>query len=178
VIKAASGTPTAEASAPAAEHSIGSASEPRAGADSPESPARPAGEWHGEAADAGEGETRDAEPAPTDASEAREPVHPGRPDTEGGQEGNASMLPDRVTIEHSGTGTVVRFPTPNGMVSDTHFAVLRKLGFRASRDKTQPRFFYLPSTWTLSRRERQVSQLRQWLEQGDGACLSRPLQLA
>ncbi|MGW4086959.1 hypothetical protein ACWEGS_28405 [Streptomyces sp. NPDC004822] len=76
----------------------------------------------------------------------------------------AAAPDDQVRIDHTGTGTTVRFPTPNGMVSDEEFAVLRRLGFKGSRDRTQPRFFYLPSNMTLSRREDKVRQLKQWLD--------------
>ncbi|MFM9629847.1 MULTISPECIES: hypothetical protein [Streptomyces] len=75
-----------------------------------------------------------------------------------------AAAPDQVTIDHRGTGTVVRFPTPNGMVSEEEFAVLRSLGFKGSRDRKQPRFFYLPSNMTLSRREDKVRRLKELLD--------------
>ncbi|MEU5748226.1 hypothetical protein ABZ804_22140 [Streptomyces sp. NPDC047726] len=72
-----------------------------------------------------------------------------------------SAIPDRVSIDHTGTGTVVRFPTPDGRVSDEEFAVLRRLGFKRSRSQ---RMFYLPSNWTLSNRDGRVGRLKEWLD--------------
>ncbi|MFD9190403.1 hypothetical protein ACFWCA_19495 [Streptomyces phaeochromogenes] len=72
---------------------------------------------------------------------------------------------DQVVIDHSGTGTTVRFPTPNGMVSDTEFETLRRMGFKPSRDRTQPRYFYLQSNTTLSRRTEKIRQLKKWLDE-------------
>ncbi|MFE7072573.1 hypothetical protein ACFU96_21080 [Streptomyces sp. NPDC057620] len=76
-----------------------------------------------------------------------------------------AAAPDQVVIDHSGTGTTVRFPTPNGTVSDTEFAALQRMGFKPSRDRSQPRFFYLQSNTTLSRRTEKVSQLKKWLDE-------------
>ncbi|MCX5182640.1 hypothetical protein [Streptomyces sp. NBC_00268] len=118
--------------------------------------------------DAPEGETLADDAPETEAPEAETPAPdaadvPSNADTPADAEPTAA--PDnQVRIDHSGTGTVVRFPTPNGMVSDEEFAVLRRLGFKASRDRTQPRFFYLPSNMTLSRREDKVRQLKAWLD--------------
>ncbi|MEU9781496.1 hypothetical protein AB0H92_11065 [Streptomyces phaeochromogenes] len=72
---------------------------------------------------------------------------------------------DQIVIDHSGTGTTVRFPTPNGMVSDTEFEALQRMGFKPSRNRTQPRFFYLQSNTTLSRRTEKVRQLKKWLDE-------------
>ncbi|OEJ21099.1 hypothetical protein BGK67_34990 (plasmid) [Streptomyces subrutilus] len=68
---------------------------------------------------------------------------------------------NQVSIEHTGTGTVVRFPTSGGRVSDDEFEALRRMGFKRSRAQ---QMFYLPSTWTLSRRDDKVRQLKEWLE--------------
>ncbi|MCG8971759.1 hypothetical protein [Streptomyces sp. CL12-4] len=109
-------------------------------------------------ADVPEGGTPDS-----DAPESNAPAD-GGPETEAPADAEPASAPDQVTIEHSGTGTIVRFPTPNGMVSDAEFAALRSLGFKASRDRTKPRFFYLPSNMTLSRREDRVRRLKEWLD--------------
>ncbi|MER7951957.1 hypothetical protein ABTY59_31660 [Streptomyces sp. NPDC096079] len=77
---------------------------------------------------------------------------------------DTAAVDDQVVIDHSGTGTVVRFPTPNGTVTDGEFAALRSLGFKASRDRSKPRFFYLPSNMTLSLREDRVRRLKEWLD--------------
>ncbi|MFE1206315.1 hypothetical protein ACFW5V_32030 [Streptomyces sp. NPDC058762] len=99
--------------------------------------------------------------APADSPETEAPK---APTGEAPADAEPAAAPDQVTIEHSGTGTVVRFPTPNGMVNEVEFAALRRLGFKPSRDRTKPRFFYLPSNMTLSRREDRVRQLREWLD--------------
>ncbi|WP_143052048.1 hypothetical protein [Streptomyces sp. 2131.1] len=118
--------------------------------------------------------TADSEPSAPDTPEADTPApdapndrDTNAPDQNGPEEEPSpasAPTPDQVQIDHSGTGTTVRFPTPNGTVSDEEFAVLRRLGFKASRDRSQPRFFYLPSNMTLSRREDKVRQLKEWLD--------------
>ncbi|MFE6639606.1 hypothetical protein ACFVFT_38160 [Streptomyces tendae] len=106
------------------------------------------------------GETPAGE-TPADGPETEAPEAPAN---DAPADAEPDEAPDQVTIEHSGTGTVVRFPTPNGMVSDAEFAALRSLGFKPSRDRTKPRFFYLPSNMTLSRREDRVRRLREWMD--------------
>ncbi|MFJ2225547.1 hypothetical protein ACIOFY_36595 [Streptomyces anulatus] len=69
--------------------------------------------------------------------------------------------PDRIRIEHTGTGTVVRFPGPNGRASDEDFELLRSLGFKRSRSQ---QMFYLPSTWTLTTRDDRVRKLKARLD--------------
>ncbi|MCX4976451.1 hypothetical protein [Streptomyces sp. NBC_00620] len=111
--------------------------------------------------DAPEGET----PADDDPEiEGPEAETPASDDADAPAGAEPTTAPDQITIDHSGTGTVVRFPTPNGMVSDEWFAVLRSLGFKASRDRTKPRFFYLQSNMTLSRRDDRVQKLKKWLD--------------
>lgn len=132
---------------------------PDANAPEGDAPAADAPDNDAPSADAQQSET------PDDGPEAEKPENDTAPDADAAGETEPAAVPDQVTIEHSGTGTVVRFPTPNGMVSDAEFAALRSLGFKASRDRTQPRFFYLPSNWTLSRREERVRRLREWLDQ-------------
>ncbi|MGW0033104.1 hypothetical protein ACWDXD_25215 [Streptomyces sp. NPDC003314] len=110
----------------------------------------------------GGGETAPDTPEQPDAPA---PGESGTPeDADAPDNAEPAAVPDQVAIEHTGTGTVIRFPTPNGMVSDEDFAVLRRLGFKGSRDRTKPRFFYLPSNMTLSRRDDKVRQLKEWLD--------------
>ncbi|WP_454315410.1 hypothetical protein [Streptomyces phaeoluteigriseus] len=137
--------------------------------DAPEAnaPSTDAPEGDGPSAHVPEGETPETNAPETEAPETRGPASdaldtPSDADAPANAEPAAS--PDQVTIDHSGTGTVVRFPTPNGMVSEEEFAALRSLGFKGSRDRTQPRFFYLPSNMTLSRREDKVRRLKEWLD--------------
>ncbi|MFF1600815.1 hypothetical protein ACFVYV_25455 [Streptomyces mirabilis] len=146
-----------EANAPTANTPEGDA--PSAGTPDSETPA----------ADAPEAD------APTpDAADTPAPDAAGTPDTDAPPVAEPAAAPDnQVRIDHTGTGTTVRFPTPNGMVSDEEFAVLRRLGFKGSRDRTQPRFFYLPSNMTLSRREDKVRQLKKWLD-GRGVAYHAP----
>ncbi|QOV40166.1 hypothetical protein IM697_18235 [Streptomyces ferrugineus] len=125
--------------------------------DAPEVPETDAPEGAAPSADSPAGETPEAEAPAPDAADAPS-------DADAPAAAEPAAAPNQVTIDHSGTGTVVRFPTPNGMVSDEEFAVLRSLGFKASRDRTQPRFFYLPSNMTLSRREDKVRRLKEWLD--------------
>ncbi|WP_344603923.1 hypothetical protein [Streptomyces glaucus] len=131
--------------------------------DAPEVPAADAPEDDAPAADVPEDETPAADTPET------EPPAPDDTDTPSTADAPTDVepatAPDQVAIDHSGTGTTVRFPTPNGMVTDSEFAVLRKLGFKASRDRTKPRFFYLPSNMTLSRREDKVRRLKEWLDE-------------
>jgi hypothetical protein len=127
--------------------------------------------------DAPEGETPADNAPETEAPEAETPG-PDAADVPSNADAPADAEPaaapdNQVRIDHSGTGTTVRFPTPNGMVSDEEFAVLRRLGFKGSRDRTQPRFFYLPSNMTLSRREDKVRQLKEWLD-GRGVAYQAP----
>ncbi|MFK0279535.1 hypothetical protein ACIQVL_03540 [Streptomyces sp. NPDC090499] len=115
-------------------------------------------------------DTPDSQTPTVEPSEADTPT----PDATGTPAAEPAEAPaDQVRIDHSGTGTTVRFPTSNGMVSDEEFAVLRRLGFKGSRDRTQPRFFYLPSNMTLSRRDDKVRQLKQWLD-GRGVAYHAP----
>ncbi|MFJ4880051.1 hypothetical protein ACIP93_33255 [Streptomyces sp. NPDC088745] len=123
------------------------------------SPGTPAGE---PPADAPEPRAPEAENAAPEADAAGVPAA-----------AEPAAAPDQVTIDHSGTGTVVRFPTPNGTVSDAEFDVLRSLGFKASRDRSQPRFFYLPSNMTLSRRADKVRRLKEWMD-GRGVAYQVP----
>ncbi|MEU1273522.1 hypothetical protein [Streptomyces sp. NPDC005799] len=136
------------------------------GADTPDANA-PAGD--APSADTPDNETPEADTQEPNAADApAADATPATPDAE-----PAAAPADQVRIDHSGTGTTVRFPTPNGMVSDEEFAVLRRLGFKGSRDRTQPRFFYLPSNMTLSRREDKVRQLKEWLD-GRGVAYHAP----
>ncbi|MEV7512063.1 hypothetical protein AB0O57_29315 [Streptomyces sp. NPDC091201] len=110
-----------------------------------------------------------AEPATPAAPDAPEPEADQVPAPDPGGASNSDVppaaepadAPPQVSIEHTGTGTVVRFPTPGGRVSDDQFDALRRMGFRRSRTQ---QMFYLPSNWTLSRRDDRVRQLKEWLE--------------
>ncbi|MFB7403371.1 hypothetical protein ACFCZR_24660 [Streptomyces rubiginosohelvolus] len=69
--------------------------------------------------------------------------------------------PEQIRIEHTGTGTVVRFPGPNGRANDEEFEMLRSLGFKRSRTQ---QMFYLPSNWTLTTRDERVRRLKDRLD--------------
>ncbi|MDV6291288.1 hypothetical protein R2F25_38400 [Streptomyces sp. UP1A-1] len=124
----------------------------------------------GDAPDAGaaEGDTSTGDTseneAPADGPDTETPEAADAPAADAPADAEPASTPDQVTIEHSGTGTVVRFPTPNGMVGEVEYAALRDLGFKPSRDRTKPRFFYLPSNMTLSRRTDRVRRLTEWLD--------------
>lgn len=126
------------------------------------------------AADIPEADAPTPDAADTPQADTPAPDAAGTPDADAPPVAEPAAAPDnQVRIDHTGTGTTVRFPTPNGMVSDEEFAVLRRLGFKGSRDRTQPRFFYLPSNMTLSRREDKVRQLKKWLD-GRGVAYHAP----
>ncbi|MFB6630016.1 hypothetical protein ACFCWY_08980 [Streptomyces sp. NPDC056362] len=126
----------------------------------PESPQT--GEPDSDVPGTADNETSADTPETTDAPTPDETSGP--EDADAPENAEPSAVPDQVVVEHTGIGTVVRFPTPNGIVSDEEFGVLRRLGFKASRDRTKPRFFYLPSNTTLSRRDDKVRQLKEWLD--------------
>ncbi|MFI6142453.1 hypothetical protein ACIBCC_30205 [Streptomyces griseus] len=100
------------------------------------------------------------------------------PSADGPAAEEPNAAPDQIRIEHTGSGTVVRFPGPDGRASDEDFAMLRSLGFKRSRTQ---QMFYLPSTWTLSTRDERIRKLKDQLdrqnvpyEAADGEPADRP----